>query len=110
MINKVLLITPPNTMPADSIRRLATPLGFLYMGAVLENDYEVKIIDSTCDGYYNHYFSDDKKYITTGEYKSHKDTLELYVLREAIKEGVEHLVADEVLAGGPVDKFWGNED
>ncbi len=66
MIKKVLLLNPANTMPADSIRRLATPLGFLYMGAVLEKDYQVKIIDSTCDGYYNHYFSDDKKYITYG--------------------------------------------
>lgn len=53
-------------MPADSVRRLATPLGLLYIAAVLENDYQVKIIDSTCDGYYNHYFSEDKKYITYG--------------------------------------------
>jgi radical SAM superfamily enzyme YgiQ (UPF0313 family) len=66
MITKVLFINPANTMPADSIRRLATPLGFLYIGAVLENDFQVKIIDSTCEGYYNHYFSDDKKYITYG--------------------------------------------
>ena len=66
MIKKVLFINPANTMSADSIRRLATPLGFLYMGAVLEKDYQVKILDSTCDGYYNHYFTDDKKYITYG--------------------------------------------
>ncbi len=66
MVKKILFINPSNTMPADSIRRLATPLGFLYIGAVLENDYQVKIIDSTCDGYYNHYFSDDKKHITYG--------------------------------------------
>ncbi len=66
MIKKVLLINPSNTMPADSIRRLATPLGLMYIAAVLENDYQVKIIDSTCDGYYNHYFNDDKTYITYG--------------------------------------------
>ena len=66
MIEKVLLINPPNTMHADSIRRLATPLGLLYMAAVLENDYQVKIIDSTCDGYYNHYLSEDKRFVTYG--------------------------------------------
>jgi anaerobic magnesium-protoporphyrin IX monomethyl ester cyclase len=66
MIKKVLLINPSNTMPADSIRRLATPLGLLYIAAVLENDYQVKIIDSTCEGYFNHYFSADKTYITYG--------------------------------------------
>lgn len=53
-------------MPADSIRRLATPLGLLYIASVLKNDYQVKIIDSTCDGYYNYYFSEDRKYITYG--------------------------------------------
>lgn len=66
MIKKVLLINPPNTMPADSVRRLATPLGLLYMAAVLEKDYYVKIIDSTCDGYYDYYFSENKTYITYG--------------------------------------------
>ena len=50
MIKKVLLINPPNTMPADSVRRLATPLGLLYMAAVLENDYDVKISRSSDGG------------------------------------------------------------
>ena len=66
MIKKALLIIPSNTMPADSIRRLATPLGLLYLASVLESDYQVKIIDSTCEGYFNHYFNSDKTYITYG--------------------------------------------
>ncbi len=53
-IKKILLINPANTMPQDSVRRLATPLGLLYIGAVLKNSgYDVEILDSTCGGYYN---------------------------------------------------------
>ncbi len=66
MIEKILFINPANTIPADSVRRLATPLGLLYMAAVLEEDYQVKILDSTCDGYYNYYFDEYRKYITYG--------------------------------------------
>jgi radical SAM superfamily enzyme YgiQ (UPF0313 family) len=64
-INKVMLINPSNTMPKDSIRRLATPLGFLYVGAVLkEKGYEVNILDSTCKGYFNTKIKGD--YVTYG--------------------------------------------
>lgn len=52
--HKIMLINPSNTMPKDSVRRLTTPLGFLYMGAILRDaGYDVKILDSTCEGYYN---------------------------------------------------------
>ena len=63
-MKKVLLISPANTIPTDSIRRLSTPLGLMYMAAVLEKDYNVKIIDSACEGYYNH--TTDGDYLTYG--------------------------------------------
>jgi len=53
-LQKVMLVNPCNTMPSDSVRRLSPPLGLLYIGAVLRNEgYEVDILDSTCEGYYN---------------------------------------------------------
>lgn len=52
-IEKVMLIKPSNIMPSDSVRRLSTPIGLLYLAAVLrENNYDVNILDSTCEGYY----------------------------------------------------------
>ncbi len=64
-IEKVLLLNPPNTMPSDSARRLTTPLGLLYIGAMLEkNGYDVKIIDSPCEGYNN--LKTEGKYVTYG--------------------------------------------
>lgn len=54
MIKKVLLINPPNTMPADSVRRIGEPLGLLYLGAVLKKDgYDVSVFDMACEGYGN---------------------------------------------------------
>ncbi len=51
---KIMLVNPANTMPKDSVRRLTSPLGLMYLGAVLKQDnYDVKILDSTCEGYYN---------------------------------------------------------
>ena len=45
-INKILLLNPSNTMPSDSIRRIAAPIGLLYIAAVLEkNGFEVRILD-----------------------------------------------------------------
>lgn len=56
-IEKVMLIRPSNTLPKDSILRLTTPFSLLYLGAVLRNaNYDVKILDSCCDGYYNRTF------------------------------------------------------
>ena len=53
-IKKIMLIKPSNTIAQDSIRRLLTPLSLLYIGGVLRNSgYEVKILDSTCEGYSN---------------------------------------------------------
>ena len=43
-IKKILLIIPPNTLPADSLRRIGEPLGVLYLGTILkERGYEVEI-------------------------------------------------------------------
>lgn len=51
-------------MPGDSIRRLAPPLGILYIASVLKKDHQVKILDSTLEGYYNTKVEDG--YITYG--------------------------------------------
>jgi len=57
IIEKVMLIRPSNTMPKDSILRLTTPLSLLYLGGVLRNSgYDVNILDSSCEGYYNRTF------------------------------------------------------
>jgi len=62
---KIMLIMPSNTMPADSVRRIAEPLGLLYIGAVLKKEaYEVNILDSTCEGYWNSTIKEG--YITYG--------------------------------------------
>ncbi len=51
---KVMLVEPGMVMPKDSIRRIGEPLGLLYVGAFLEKSgYEVKILDSSAEGYYN---------------------------------------------------------
>lgn len=65
-IERVMLVNPRNTMPKDSIRRLSTPLGLLYIGAVLQAaGYDINILDSTCEGYYNTVKS-GSEYITYG--------------------------------------------
>lgn len=52
MTKKILLVNPPNTMPADSVRRIGEPLGLLYLGAVLKSrGYGVSIFDMVCEGY-----------------------------------------------------------
>ncbi|MBF0543333.1 MAG: cobalamin-dependent protein [Candidatus Riflebacteria bacterium] len=64
-INSILLINPQNTIAADSIRRIAIPLGLLYIGAALKgNGFKVTIIDSTCEGYFN--TAENNGYITYG--------------------------------------------
>ena len=51
-IEKVLLINPRIAISKGSIRRLPTPLGLLYLGAVLEvENYVVSILDIPCEGY-----------------------------------------------------------
>lgn len=64
-IQKIMLIMPSNTMPADSIRRIASPLGLLYMAAILKKEgYDVDILDSTLEGYWNTKTSEG--YVTYG--------------------------------------------
>ncbi|MGQ4876818.1 MAG: B12-binding domain-containing radical SAM protein [Promethearchaeia archaeon] len=62
---KVMLINPSNTMQKDSIRRISPPLGILYIASILKKErYDVEILDSTCEGYFNSIIKDD--YITYG--------------------------------------------
>jgi len=64
-IKKILFIVPPTTLPKDSVKRIAEPLGILYMGAVLKNKgYEVEVFDASCEGYDKHVEKD--YYITYG--------------------------------------------
>jgi len=56
-IKKILFIVPPTTLPKDSVKRIAEPLGILYMGAVLKNK-------GYCEGYDRHI--EDGYYITYG--------------------------------------------
>ncbi|MBF0382867.1 MAG: B12-binding domain-containing radical SAM protein [Magnetococcales bacterium] len=52
MIKKVLLINPPNTILADSVRRISEPLSLLYLGAMLQKKgLEPQIFDMACEGY-----------------------------------------------------------
>ncbi len=53
-IKRIVLINPKIHMSTGSLRRLPTPLGLLYLAAVLERaGYEMSIIDSAALGYYN---------------------------------------------------------
>jgi radical SAM superfamily enzyme YgiQ (UPF0313 family) len=53
-IERIMLINPSNSMPGDSVRRIATPLGLLHIGTVLkQRGYDVCILDSPCEGYFN---------------------------------------------------------
>lgn len=64
---KVMLVNPSNTMPKDSVRRLASPLGLLYIGASLRDaGFDIDILDSTCEGYYNTRTGSDPEYLTYG--------------------------------------------
>lgn len=59
-IEKVMLINPSTSVERESIKRLVTPLGLLYVGEVLrQGGYEVSVLDSTCEGYYNVVRHDD---------------------------------------------------
>jgi len=53
-IQKVLLIQPPLTTQTDlssEPKGIHPPIGLSYIAAVLENDYQVQIIDSVVEGY-----------------------------------------------------------
>jgi radical SAM superfamily enzyme YgiQ (UPF0313 family) len=60
-----MLVMPPNTLPADSVRRIAEPLTLLYLVSPLKNaGFEVKVLDATCEGYDN--VSLNNGYLTYG--------------------------------------------
>ena len=53
-IENVLLIQPPLTTHTDlssEPKGIHPPIGLAYIGAVLEKDYQVQIIDSVVEGY-----------------------------------------------------------
>lgn len=51
-IRKVLLVRPPATIVKSlEPKNLAVPLGLAYLGAVLEDSYEVKILDAMAEGF-----------------------------------------------------------
>ncbi len=53
-IKKIMLLIPPNTLPADSVARIAEPLSVLYLVNPLRaNGYKVNVFDTTCEGYEN---------------------------------------------------------
>ena len=52
-IRKILLIFPPSTELAGGLRICAPSLGIAYLGAVLRENYQVKLLDATAEGYEN---------------------------------------------------------
>lgn len=53
-VEKILLIQPPLTTHTDlssEPKGIHPPIGLAYLAAVLENDYEVRILDSVVEGY-----------------------------------------------------------
>lgn len=53
-IQRVLLIQPPLTTHTDlssEPKGIHPPIGLAYIGAVLENDYDVEVVDSVVEGY-----------------------------------------------------------
>ncbi|UCD84426.1 MAG: cobalamin-dependent protein [Deltaproteobacteria bacterium] len=52
-IEKILLIFPPSTEVSGGLRMCIPPLGIAYLGAVLRKDYQVRLLDTTAEGYDN---------------------------------------------------------
>ena len=53
-IENILLINPSVEILEDSLRRITTPLGLLYIGTALkQRGYKVKLVNSPCEGYDN---------------------------------------------------------
>ncbi|MCM8795831.1 MAG: B12-binding domain-containing radical SAM protein [Candidatus Omnitrophica bacterium] len=50
-IQKIFLIRPPLTTEPFESRTLSFPLGLAYLGAVLKQDYEVKLLDCLAEGF-----------------------------------------------------------
>ncbi len=51
-IQKVLLIFPPTKLLRGGFKLCLPPLGIAYLAAVIKNDYQVKILDATVEGFY----------------------------------------------------------
>lgn len=59
-ICRVLLIRPPATIiKSIEPKSLAVPLGLAYLGAVLEDNYDVKILDAMAEGFEEELFLND---------------------------------------------------
>jgi magnesium-protoporphyrin IX monomethyl ester (oxidative) cyclase len=52
MIKKILLIQPPCTLSKSYTKEIQPPLGLAYIAAVLEKDYEVKVLDAAVEGWH----------------------------------------------------------
>lgn len=58
VIQKVLLIRPPLQIEPSESKTLVFPLGLAYLGAVLEKEYQVKLLDSLAEGFQEEIRSD----------------------------------------------------
>ena len=80
-IQKVLLIQPPLTTHTDlssEPKGIHPPIGLAYIGAVLEKDYQVQIIDSVVEGYETE-FQLDRNIIRYGlTYKALESKIEAF--------------------------------
>jgi magnesium-protoporphyrin IX monomethyl ester (oxidative) cyclase len=63
-IQKILLIRPPLTISSYESKSLVCPLGLGYVASVLENSYEVRILDCLAEGFDNELRND--RFITYG--------------------------------------------
>ncbi len=52
-IQKVLLIFPPTKILRGGLKISTPPLGIAYIAAVIRNDYDIKIIDASIEGFHN---------------------------------------------------------
>ncbi len=50
-IKNILLIMPPSTISKEYSKEIQPPIGLAYIAACLEKDYNVKIIDASCEGW-----------------------------------------------------------
>ncbi len=51
-IEKILLIQPPCSISKSYTKEIQPPLGLAYIGAVLEKDFQVKILDAAVEGWH----------------------------------------------------------
>ena len=54
--------------------------------------------------------ADKAFFINYNEYAKNEKSVSISVIRDAIREGIGHLIEDDVLAGGPIGKDWEDED